>query len=52
VLTDRTITWSSSDTHKATVSDTGVVTGIMQGGVTITATSEGKSGSASVTVTR
>ncbi|HEY6829916.1 MAG TPA: Ig-like domain-containing protein, partial [Gemmatimonadaceae bacterium] len=52
VLTGRVITWSSSDPNKATVSQTGVVTGVMHGGATITATSEGKRGTASVTVTR
>lgn len=50
VLTGRTVTWSSSDETKVTVSATGVVTGVALGTVTITATSEGKSGTASVTV--
>ena len=51
-LTGRAITWSSSNTAIATVSGTGLVTGVAGGGpVTITATSEGQSGSASVTVT-
>jgi len=49
-LTDRTVTWSSSDQSKATVSQTGLVTGVAYGQVTITATSEGKSGSATVKV--
>lgn len=48
-LTGRTVTWSSSDTSRATVSD-GVVTGVGAGDVVIRATSEGKSGSATVTV--
>jgi len=52
VLTGRVITWSSSDTNKATVSSSGVVTGVAEGTVTITATSEGKSGTATVAVTR
>lgn len=50
VLTDRVVTWTSSDATKATVSSTGLVTGVAAGVVTITATSEGKSGSATVTV--
>ena len=51
-LTGRAITWSSSNTAIATVSGSGLVTGVAGGGpVTITATSEGQSGSASVTVT-
>jgi uncharacterized protein YjdB len=49
-LTGRTVTWSSSSTGIATVSSTGLVTGVAAGSVTITATSEGKSGTASVTV--
>jgi len=49
-LTGRTITWQSSNTAVATVSSTGVVTGLTEGTSTITATSEGKSGTAAVTV--
>jgi len=49
-LTGRAITWSSSDNTIATVNGSGVVTGVAAGSVTITATSEGKSGTASVTV--
>jgi uncharacterized protein YjdB len=49
-LTGRTVTWTSSDTTKARVSSAGVVTGVAAGTVTITATSEGKSGTAAVTV--
>ncbi|MBK6485395.1 MAG: Ig domain-containing protein [Gemmatimonadetes bacterium] len=50
-LNGRAIAWSSSDAGTATVSSSGVVTAIAPGGpVTITATSEGKSGSALVTV--
>ena len=52
ILTGRVVTWSSSNTAIASVSTSGVVTGIASGGpVTITATSEGKTGTASVTVT-
>lgn len=50
-LPDRAVTWSSSDEAIATVSTTGVVTGVAIGGpVTITATIEGKSDAAQVTV--
>lgn len=49
-LTGRTITWSSSNTAVATVNGSGVVTGVAAGTVTITATSEGKSGTAALTV--
>ena len=50
ILPGRVIAWSSSDSSKATVSPTGVVTGVTKGSVTITATSEGHSGSATITV--
>jgi trimeric autotransporter adhesin len=50
VLTDRTVTWSSSDQTKATVDQNGLVTGVSYGQVTITATSEEKTGSATVKV--
>lgn len=52
VLTGRTVTWTSSDPTKATVSDTGLVTGVAEGTATITATSEGKSASTTVSVLR
>jgi uncharacterized protein YjdB len=52
VLTGRTVTWMSSNTGIATVSASGLVTGVAAGGpVTITATSEGLNGTAQVTVT-
>jgi uncharacterized protein YjdB len=51
VLTGRTVTWSSSNTNRATVNSTGLVTGKATGTVTITATSGGRSGSTTVTVT-
>jgi hypothetical protein len=50
-LSGRTVTWSTSQTGVATVSTTGLVTSLAAGTVTITATSEGKTGSATVTVT-
>jgi hypothetical protein len=51
VLPGRTISWTSSNPNVASVSPTGIVTGVAPGGpVTITATSEGKGGSAPVTV--
>jgi uncharacterized protein YjdB len=49
-LTDRDIAWSSSDEDVATVSEAGLVSGVADGEATITATSEGKSGSAAVSV--
>jgi uncharacterized protein YjdB len=49
-LAGRVVTWTTSNASRATVSNTGVVTGVSAGNVTITATSEGKSGTASVTV--
>jgi Domain of unknown function (DUF1929)/Bacterial Ig-like domain (group 2) len=49
-LTGRAVTWTSDDTQVATVSDDGVVTGVAPGSTTVTAISEGKTGTASVTV--
>jgi alpha-tubulin suppressor-like RCC1 family protein len=49
-LTNRTFTWASSDGAVATVDGQGVVTGVAAGTAQITATSEGKSGSATMTV--
>jgi acetyl esterase/lipase len=51
VLPNSPVTWSSSGSA-ATVSSTGLVTGSAQGTVTITATSGGKSGTASVIVSK
>lgn len=51
VLTGRTVTWSSSDSALVTVSAAGLVSGVTLGSATITATSEGKTGSVDVTVT-
>ncbi|WP_284352167.1 beta strand repeat-containing protein [Roseisolibacter agri] len=50
-LTGRTITWSTSNPAVATVSTAGVVTAVAAGSATISATSEGQTGSAAVTVT-
>ena len=50
-LTGRTITWTSADTSIAKVDGNGRVTGKAQGGpVSVTATSEGKSGASAITV--
>lgn len=49
VLTNRVVTWASSNTTVATVSSGGVVTARAVGGATITATSEGQSGTATIT---
>src|SRR2546429_1648390 len=51
-LSGRVVTWSTNTPGVATVRGTGLVTGSGVGAVTITATSEGQSGSAAVTVTR
>jgi uncharacterized protein YjdB/alpha-tubulin suppressor-like RCC1 family protein len=45
-----TVSWASANTAVATVSSTGVVTAVSAGSSTVTATSGGKSGSASITV--
>src|SRR5207244_2895199 len=50
-LIGRGVTWSTTNGSVATVSATGLVTATGAGSATITATSEGKSGTASVTVT-
>jgi uncharacterized protein YjdB len=49
-LTGRLVTWTSSAPTIMTVSPTGLVTDLADGSVTITATSEGQSGTAAVTV--
>jgi len=51
VLTGRTVTWASGNTSTATVSSSGLVTGVAAGTTSITATSGGISGAANVTVT-
>lgn len=50
-LSGRLVTWTTSDATKATVSASGLVTGVAVGSASIIATSEGKSGSSTVTVT-
>src|SRR5213083_334757 len=50
LLTGRAVTWSSSSPTIAGISVSGLVTGLVAGPATITATSEGQSGSATVTV--
>lgn len=49
-LTGRTDVWSSSDVGVATVSSTGLVTGVVTGNAVITATIEGKTGTSNVTI--
>ena len=51
VLSGRPITFSSNNTSVATVSSAGLITAVAIGAATITATSEGKTGTADVTVT-
>jgi uncharacterized protein YjdB len=51
VLTGRSIVWSSSVPAVATISQAGVVSALAAGSASIVATSEGKSGSAPVSVT-
>src|SRR6059058_4738130 len=50
-LSGRTVTWASSNPGVATVSGSGLVSGVAGGAATITATSEGQSGSSAITVT-
>lgn len=52
IRTGVTFTWSSSDTSIAKVSATGAVTSIAEGGVSITASAENRSGTAGVTTLR
>lgn len=49
-LSGRAVTWTSSNSAFATVTDAGVITGVAPGTVSITATSEGRSGSATLAV--
>ena len=50
VLTGRAVSWSSSAPAVASVDASGVIASVSVGSATITATSEGKSGSAPITV--
>ncbi|MEO8879963.1 MAG: Ig-like domain-containing protein [Gemmatimonadaceae bacterium] len=50
LLSDRTVTWASGNASIATVDNTGLVTGVSTGATTISATSEGKTGTAGVAV--
>jgi len=49
-LSGRTFTWASSNQQVGTVSATGLVTGVAPGTITVTATTDGKSQTAQVTV--
>src|SRR3989449_1081622 len=49
-LSGRTVTWASSNTSVASITGSGLVTGAAAGSATITATSEGQSGTARITV--
>ena len=51
VLTGRVVTWTVLDQSKATVDANGLVTAVAAGTTTITATSEGKTGTAQIIVT-
>ena len=50
-LTGRVVTWGTSDQTRATVSPTGLVTSVAVGTATISAMSEGKSGTSQITAT-
>jgi uncharacterized protein YjdB len=50
VLTGRVVAWASSNTQVATVNQDGVVMAQNKGDATVTATSEGKSGTAAINV--
>jgi len=50
-LTGRVVTWASNNNAAATVNGSGLVTAVAAGSATITATSEGINGTASITVT-
>jgi uncharacterized protein YjdB len=47
---DRSASWSSSNPAVVAVSEAGLVTGMTEGEVVVTATSEGKRGAAAITV--
>ena len=50
ILTGRVVTWTSSAPAVATVSQTGLVTGVVDGSATITATSENQTATAAIRV--
>jgi uncharacterized protein YjdB len=50
LMTGRAVTWSTSNSSTATVTSSGLVTGVANGTAQITATVDGKSGNATVTV--
>ena len=51
VIEGRTITWASNNLAAATVDSSGLVTGVSAGSALVSATSEGVSGTAAITVT-
>ncbi|HMI48828.1 MAG TPA: Ig-like domain-containing protein [Gemmatimonadaceae bacterium] len=51
VMAGQTITWTTNNSAAATVNSSGLVTGVAAGSATITATSSGKTGTSSITVT-
>ncbi len=51
VMTGQTVTWTTNNAAAATVNSSGVVAGVAAGSATITATSSGKTGTSSITVT-
>ncbi len=50
IVTGQSVTWSSSNTAVANVASNGIVTAVSAGAATITATSDGVKGTASITV--
>jgi hypothetical protein len=46
----KSVSWTSSDTSKATIQNSGLATGVAGGSVTITAVSAGKTGTATLTI--
>jgi len=50
-MTGQTVAWSTNNPGAATVSSSGVVSGVAAGSATVTATSGGKSGTSAITVT-
>ena len=50
VLSGQAVTWSSANVSVASIDGSGIASGVSPGGTTITATSGGKAGTASITV--